>query len=142
MAHYRLSPEVAGGLGPDTELDTTEHPPTVHRLHYEFQGWLGDDLLETFPCFIATRRLCAALSASSLSGYELTELVVTKSEEFEEMYPGRELPAFQWLRLTGRPGIEDFGPAPDASLIASEAALQLFQTFTLDHCDIELWSPD
>ena len=37
-----VEPEVAGALGDRTEMDSSIHPPIVKRLHYEFQGWLGD----------------------------------------------------------------------------------------------------
>lgn len=58
---YQLDPEVAGGLGTNTEMSTDTRSPVVSRLHYEFEGWLGDALLTTFPCFIATRAACQAL---------------------------------------------------------------------------------
>lgn len=43
-----IEPEVAGGLGEETQMDSTVHPPLVKKLHLEFEGWLGDDILETF----------------------------------------------------------------------------------------------
>lgn len=46
---YKLiEPEVAGSLGKETELDSSVFPPHVKKLHYEFDGWLGDDILESF----------------------------------------------------------------------------------------------
>lgn len=47
--YYRLEPEVAGELGSGTVMDVSRHPPLVSHLQFKFQGWLGDDLLETFP---------------------------------------------------------------------------------------------
>ena len=52
-----IEPEVAGGLGNETIIDKNYHPPIVKKLHYEFNGWLGDDILESFPCFIVSERL-------------------------------------------------------------------------------------
>lgn len=46
MKFYSLEPEVAGSLGPGTVMDTAVHPPRVHKLHYESDGWSGDDILE------------------------------------------------------------------------------------------------
>jgi hypothetical protein len=46
-------------------------PEVVTHLHYEFEGWLGDDLLTTFPEFIVTERLAAALEASKPTGLRL-----------------------------------------------------------------------
>lgn len=57
MRFLKLQPEVAGGLGAKTIMNTTVHPPSVSILEYEFDGWLGDDLLESFPCFVVSERL-------------------------------------------------------------------------------------
>lgn len=38
MKFFYIEPEVAGGFGERTRLDTTVHPPVVHELEYEFQG--------------------------------------------------------------------------------------------------------
>lgn len=42
VKYFYLEPEVSGGLGDDAIMDTGVHPPVVTRLHYEFDGWLGD----------------------------------------------------------------------------------------------------
>lgn len=54
MKFYILDPEVAGGLGTQTEIDSSVHPPLVKRLHYELDAWMGDDLVQTFPCYLVT----------------------------------------------------------------------------------------
>ena len=44
--YYILEPEVAGGFGENVVYDpATRH---VEHLHYQFDGWLGDDLLDRF----------------------------------------------------------------------------------------------
>ena len=68
MREYVLGPEVAGGWGVETVADTTRHPPVVYKLHYEFQGWLGDDVVETFPAILVTRRLADAFEQERLTG--------------------------------------------------------------------------
>ena len=55
--YYFIEPEVAGGWGGNTIADTSVHPPKISKLHYQFDGWLGDDLLESFPCFIVSESL-------------------------------------------------------------------------------------
>ncbi len=52
---------------------------------------------------------------------------VTASEQFEELYPARQLPKFAWLRVEGKPGQEDFGIAPDARLVVSQRALDVLR---------------
>ena len=51
---YTLEPEVPGGWGTGIEVDNSCHPPIVKRLHIEFDGWCGDELLECYPCFIVS----------------------------------------------------------------------------------------
>ena len=42
---YVLEPEVAGGFGENTILTRTPGKSMlVHKLHYQFDGWLGDPL--------------------------------------------------------------------------------------------------
>ncbi|GGJ53754.1 hypothetical protein ALP32_02980 [Pseudomonas avellanae] len=45
MNYYHIEPEVAGSLGEQTVIDTESWPPKVSRLEYQFDGWLGDELL-------------------------------------------------------------------------------------------------
>ena len=137
MKYFILQPEVAGGLGEHTVMDTTVHPPVVSRLHYEFGGWLGDDLLESFPCYIVTARLKEALVEAGVSGCTFDAVEVSKSDDFKELYPDRELPQFFWLKVHGRPGVNDCGSTPEAQLVVSELCLQTTKTFNLAHCDIE-----
>jgi len=59
VQYYTLSPEVAGGIGRNTVMMRTQHPPIVSHLHYELDGWLGDDLLEALPGFVWVGRFPA-----------------------------------------------------------------------------------
>src|SRR5215470_10137854 len=105
MKYYYLEPEVAGGYGEDTVLDTSVRPERVERLHYEFQGWLGDDLLEAFPVFIISERLKNILQPLHATGYELDHVKVSKEPQFRELYPNAPpLPKFHWLKISGRGG--------------------------------------
>lgn len=122
---HALEPEVAGQLGPRTELDRRTHPPAVSRLHYVFDGWLGDELLETFPCFIVTERLAVKLCSVGLTGFELRELEVSTSEQFAELHPDVDLPGFQWLVVRGQLGRDDFAIAHDHRLVVSDRALAI-----------------
>ena len=139
MKYFLLQPEVAGGLGENTVMSTTVHPPLVSRLHYEFEGWLGDDLLESFPCHLVTARLRDALVEAGVSGCKFDTVEISKSDEFEEMYPDRELPRFFWLKVDGRPGVDDCGLTSKAQLVASERCLQIMKGFNLANCDTEIY---
>ncbi len=61
MRYFYIEPEVSGELGEGTLMDTTVHPPKVEKLNYEFSSWLGDDLIESFPCYIVSERLAERL---------------------------------------------------------------------------------
>jgi hypothetical protein len=127
MDYFYVEPEVAGGLGPLTVMDTTTHPPIVSKLHYHFDGWLGNVLLETFPCFIVTDGACQALQAIDATGAKFDDVEVTVSEQFEELYPNKQLPKFVWLKADGKPKLDDFATTPDGRLIVSARALEVLQ---------------
>ncbi|WP_394134306.1 hypothetical protein [Aliivibrio fischeri] len=138
MKFYYLEPEVSGSLGELTTINTSVHPPVVTKLHYEFEGWLGDDILESFPCFIISQKLKGFLDSSSLSGYQLNDVYVTRSDEFIEMYPNKELPTFYWLKITGKSGVDDFSISSDNRLVVSSMALKLLRKGNLDGSEVEM----
>jgi hypothetical protein len=136
--YWRISFEVAGGLAEGTEMDTSVHPPQVFRLHHRFDGWLGDEIIECFPCYLVTERVAKMLDGSGLSGFELDDVETSKSPEFDEMYPGRQLPRFRWLKITTtEPNETDFRLTQDARLELSDAALALLRHARLDQANIE-----
>ena len=133
MKYFVVEPEVAGGFGEKTVIDRSTGTMTVIALHYEFDGWLGDELLETAPCFIATENLADKISESKLLGAEAGVVEVSKSKEFQRADPAVVLPKFVWLKINGRAGIDDFGIAPDYSLVVSEAALNILKEGAINH---------
>ena len=136
---YFIEPEVAGGLGDGTVIDTTITPPYVSFLEYEFSGWLGDELLESFPCFVITQRLARALTQHQLTGFTLDVAAVKKTEEFKIMHPLIVLPDFLWLKVHGVVGSSDFGTAQDRRLVVSETALVVLRGYGLNYADVELY---
>lgn len=137
MKFFFVGPEVAGELGGRTALDPTTHPPTLHHLHYEFHGWLGDALVESFPCWILTDAASAALRAQSVSGVQFSDVEVSKSAKFEELHPQLSLPKFRWLKVLGNAEWHDFGLANDHRLVLSEKALGILKGFGLGNAIIE-----
>src|SRR5882762_5476579 len=109
MHYFYIEPEVAGGLGPNTVMDVSVHPPIVSHLNYEFDGWFGDVLLTSFPCFIVTEDAKNKLMESAVTGACFANVEISTSGEFDDFYPGRQLPRFVWLQVTGRAGRDDFG---------------------------------
>jgi hypothetical protein len=122
-AFYLVEPEVAGGWGKNTSFTRVPGTrTTVHKLHYEFNGWLGDSLLESTPCYIATEAASRAIANAHLSGVTFDGVEVSTSAEFEELCPGVQLPPFIRLNFGGNPGIDDFGVTSQLSLVVSEKA--------------------
>jgi hypothetical protein len=138
-AEYSLSPEVAGDFGDESVLDTSKHPPVVSRLHYEFEGWDGDDIVATFPVTIVTDALAKAIVEHGLTGAKLDDVIVTKGPQFEMFFPteAAALPKWRWLRAVGRPHAADFWQKENGELIVSDKALRLLRQFHLDHAEIE-----
>ncbi len=135
--YYVVEPAVAGGLGPETEMDTSFHPPIVSRLNYEFEGWVGDSILESFPCYIVTDRCKRAFESGRFSGCAYAVVNVTTSDVFEELHPGRSLPLFHWLKVDGVAGDDHFGISSNYSLVISETVLAVLRMFNLRECDVE-----
>jgi len=128
VKYLYIEPEVAGGWGKNTVFDRTPGRPTVvHKLHYEFDGWLGDELLESTPCFIVSERMAREVKKMHLTGVNFDDVEVTTSEQFQELYPNRQLPKFVWLRVEGTAGQDDFAIAPDGRLVVSERALAVLR---------------
>jgi hypothetical protein len=129
MRFFSFEPEVAGGIGPNTDLDRSVWPPTIHKLHYVFDGWLGDAILESFPCFIVTQDAAEALIRANVRGFQLDEVKISVSDQFRDLYPSRELPHFRWLKIVGEAGVDDFGIGADHRLVISERAMDNLSSF-------------
>lgn len=135
---YTLRAEVAGGLGAQSELDSSTNPPVVSRLHIDFVSWLGDDIVASFPCSIVTEALAKAIVDEGLTGAEFDEVTITKNPHFERFFAdtAATLPEWKWLRPTGPPHDSDFWQDDQGVLIVSERALNVLRKFSLENCRI------
>ena len=93
MKLYFLEPEVSGGHGENTIYGTEEEiaiegiSKKVKYLHYEFEGWLGDDLLESTPAFIVSSRLATELENSDFIDYKLEDFSKFDTEKSKWLIP-------------------------------------------------------
>lgn len=152
MILYLLEPEVAGELGSNTIIDNFDsvrqrgERPNITYLHYQFTGWLGDELLECTPCFIVTESLAKTIQESELEGYVLEDVEVSVSDEFKELYPDTELPKFKRLIPKGYVEIDgqnyrlwsrdDFCLAQKSYLVVTEKVLSVLKSHKISYCDI------
>lgn len=152
MILYFLEPEVSGGHGEYTVYGTEEEIATegisekVKYLHYEFEGWLGDDLLESTPAFIVSSKLGTELENSDFIDYKLEECLITKSDEFIEMYPDKEIPIFSRFIPLGNIEVEEekfknwsghhFCLSPKGELVITQEALDFLNRFSIENCFI------
>ena len=140
MRFYVIEPEVAGGWGENTIVaDSSVHPPRVTKLHYKFDGWLGDVLLESFPCYIVTEAAKENIKAMAATGVKFDEVEISTSDEFDDVSPGLQLPRFAWLQVAGKAGQDDFGiaPAPDFRLVISQRVLDLLKSMGVSNASIK-----
>ena len=138
MKYYELEPEAAGGFGENSILaDPHARPPRVARFHYEFDVWLGDPLLEAVACFIVKESLKEKILALNATGVSFGEVEVSTSDVFEELDPGRKLPKFVWLQVTGEAGRDDFGLSLKHTLVVSQRILDLLKNAVMSHCVVK-----
>ncbi len=133
---YELDVEVPGGLGEKTEIDTSKHPPIVKKLHFEFEGWVGGHLITTFPCFLISKDLINLLK--NKTGIETENCKITFNSDFP--VNKRKIPKFKWLKVFGKPGIDDFGISKDFNLVVSESVLNLIKEKLGKSCTIKKYS--
>lgn len=136
MKYYCIKPNVAGGLGEKSVLDTTVHPPKVAHLHFEFESCPDDDLVGTFPVFLVSERLATALRTSGLSGFEVERAEISGSDIFHELHPKRKPPLFHWLKVSDKPNAQDFGQTSSGDLIVSESALRKLREFSIENAEV------
>ncbi|SEA55951.1 hypothetical protein SAMN05660909_02491 [Chitinophaga terrae (ex Kim and Jung 2007)] len=135
--YYKLIPEVPGELGEKTQMDSSVHPPKIEYLQFIFDGWLGDDLIECFPCFLISETLQLSLGKTDLGGFTIKEVEIAYSSLFEELYPDRKMPAFKWLVIIGKDG-DDFFLDTKNNLIVSERCLGFLKEYgNLNNCEVE-----
>lgn len=142
MQYFYIWPNVAGGLGEHTVLDPSVHPPIVTKLHYEVEGWFGDVIVTTFPCFLVTEETQHALQKMGFSGATFAAAEVTISEDCQEDQPGLELPPFVWLKVDGKAGRDDFGIAADYRLVISKRVLNLLESLGIPFAVVEPYDGD
>jgi len=72
------------------------------------------------------------------TGFEVDDVEVSKSPEFDEMYPDRPLPEFRWLKVkAAQPEDADFRLTREHRLEVSDTALAVLGESNLEHAELE-----
>ncbi len=120
---FLVLPEVPGGLGRMTTLDSAVVPPRARRLHYVIDDWLGDPIVESYPSFMVVREAGECLLNAEMTGFELKPATVTRSEESQALDPSLQLPDFMLLDVNGTAMVDDVGVDEMGRLVVSARAL-------------------
>lgn len=152
MNLYMLEPEVAGEIGENTIYDNFDDVryrgayPKISKLHFIFSGWLGDEIIESTPCFIVSDELKRKIEKSELNGYKFQDVEISLSDEFMEIYPDRDMPEFKRLIPNGSVSVdgetynkwsgEDFNLSDKSYLVVSEKALDILNEHNIENCDL------
>lgn len=115
MRFFKYQPEVSGDYGENT-IYSGPGSVDVVKMHYEFCYWPQDDMLWCGFDFVGTDRLKAALEAMHppVTGIEFAPVEISgDDQEFERVWreerPLSALGKWHWFKITGRPGVQDFG---------------------------------
>jgi hypothetical protein len=135
MTRLELRPEVPGFIT-GASYDYSIKPPKVVHPVLAIDGWMGDDLLASHPCFFVTERLARALKSSNLSGFELAgEVTIQPTEIYKGLNPIRGLPVLQWFQPSEEDGF-DFYFEKRVHLKVSPRAWDLLKSFNVLFCEL------
>lgn len=130
---FVLDPQVAGELGEGTDLDTSVHPPVVNKLEYVLDYPGTDDLIQSFPVFLASDQLVEALNAAEILGITWREATTTQGDFYDE-YPDADPINYQWL-VPGQPGDDCW--TEGGELVVSDRMMAVLRDARINDCEIE-----
>ncbi|MDX8514955.1 hypothetical protein [Mesorhizobium captivum] len=131
MEYFYVEPVCAGGMDRGIVMDRSVHPPIVSKLVYQIDGWPGDVLIESFPCFLVTEGAERALLKAGFSGATFADVEITISDNFRDVFSNVKLPLLVWLKVDGKAGRDDFGIASNLQLVISERILDVLDELGL-----------
>lgn len=144
MKFYLLDPEIAGEIGEQSDIVYEEGKiKEVKFLEYVFSGWQGDELLTTHPCFIVSESLAIDIKKAGLLGVEFTDVKISISEDFQEMFDGVKLPRFIRAIFTNiyEENVNDldvdFYINKYKEIVVSERALLILKKHKINNCIVE-----
>lgn len=150
MIFFVLKPQVDGHFGRNSVfIDESARPPKIEKLHFVLDSFSGDDIITTIGTYVVTKRLADLLKTAkpSITGIAFDQVEISKSDEYYWSqkegfsYAPKQLPEFVWLKIDGKPGVDDFAKPGSYGLVVSERALNILKSLNLQLCDIEDFDP-
>jgi hypothetical protein len=132
---YALEPLRAGELGMGTELDVGTHPPGVRRVEYVLDAPTEEDLIKSFPVFLVSEELAAALTSEKLSGFQLDDADVHLNDQYVELHESAPHKRYRWLRLTPSESA-DCWLNDQYRLCVSDRMYAVISHHCIDRCDV------
>lgn len=129
---FVIDPQVAGELGEGTEMDSSVHPPVVSHLEYVLDYPGTDDLIQSFPVYLASVELRASLEAAGVRGIEWRDAVVSRGDFYED-YPPADPINYRWL-IPGVPGDDCW--IENLELVVSDRMMDVLRLARINDCEI------
>lgn len=147
MKLLRLEPEVPGQIGNNSIITYKDgRIDEIKFLHFVFDGWLGDDLVTTYPCYLVSEKLEHALASSDRTGFVFEHAEISVSRTYKQLYPDRIIPNFKRLMMQGTVLFKDseywewsghdICRGNKGGLVVTEKAYELMKQFNINHCEI------
>jgi hypothetical protein len=109
---FQLDPEVPGNEGPGTIVANMPQlqaglafVPEIKHLEFQFDAWLGNDIVQTSPCYLVSDVLAEAMKQSELLGYRLQAITVSTTDvldRWQSEMVERPIPPFVRILMDGR----------------------------------------
>jgi len=122
MTFFNLEPEVAG----------SPLPGSGPAGSFVFDTWLGDDLVRPYPALLVTTPLKKELLAlEKPRGFTMERARIRASPFFRKHSPGKRLPVFWVVQITGRAGRDDMGLTSAGVLVVSRRVVDVLLGFRI-----------
>jgi hypothetical protein len=157
---YYLRPEVAGGWAEGTSVLNREQVESgaelylrVNHLHFQFEGWLGDQLIKAVSCYIAAEDLVSDVMKAECTGFTVQDATISSSPEFARLHSDLALPRFLRVLVSGTVNFSksdetygnwsghDWSLGPRAELIVTAKALGAIGIRRIPNCEIQTLRP-
>jgi len=107
-----------------------------------FDTWLGDDVVRAYPAVLVRTPVKEALmSLDRRSGFEITRARIRASSFYRRHSPGKRLPVFWAVQVTGVAGRDDMGLTPAGVLVVSRRVLDVLLRFRIGRAVLGQYVP-